>query len=265
MRNNLLILCILFATISQAQWQLSDSLKAANSSLVSADHLSNVYWATDGTLNKYDFDKDEYFVYNNPGLGAIEYINVFNPFNILVYYKDYNQYVFLDNKLNPNLNAFSPSNNGYFDVQLAAVFDQNNIWFYDQVTDKIYKWSLTQNKLLHTSLQINQLSSYSERPNFIYATLKNVYLNIPDIGILVFDNFGSYQRTLPIKNLNQFYLSKSSIVFEKEGLLEKFNDFTKSSTNFKLPTAQYLDLYYNQDKLYLLTENLVKIYTLEVK
>jgi len=246
--------------LAQSTWQLDTILKTDNAQQVYADHLGNVYLVNKWTITRLNEKFEKEFIYNNPTVGNITYLNVFNPLNVLVYFEDYNQYVFLDNKLNPNLNEFVPANAGYYDVQLAATFDNNNLWFYDQVSDKIYKWSLTQNKVESASLQINPLSGNVERPNYLYATLKNVYLNIPDIGILVFDNFGSYQRTIPIAGLKSFFLSNSSMVFINDLNLEWFNDFTKQSAQRKLPLETYDDLFFAEDKLYILKESELRVY-----
>ena len=239
-------------SIAQNAWEIDTTIKTDDAQQVYADHLGNVYLVNKWTITKLNDKFEKEFIYNNPTAGDITYLNVFNPFNVLVYFKDYNQYEFLDNKLNPNLNQFVPANEGYYDVQLAATFDNNNLWFYDQVSDKIYKWSLTQNKVESASLQVNPLAGNLERPNYLYATLKNVYLNIPDIGILVFDNFGSYQRTIPISGLKNFFLSNSSLVFINELELEWFNDFTKTSKKQELPLVGFDDLFFAEDKLYIL-------------
>ena len=245
---------------AQLGWKL-DTAFETNATQVYADHLGNIYLTKDWTITKHSSEFVETFVYNSPGLGNIHAVNTFNPFNVLLYYQDYNQFVFLDNKLNPNLNAFEPANVGYYDVQLAATFDQNDIWFYDQVTDKIYKWSVNQNKEISASLQIGQLSGSDSRPNYLWATLKNVYLNVPEIGVLVFDNFGSYKSTIPIKGLKEFYFSESSLVFFTETEIEMFNYFTKASKKGALPEKGFTDLYFAEDKLYLLKAGQLKIFT----
>ena len=262
MRSKLLIAFYFVFQLGFAQsgWEL-DTAFQTNATQVYADHLGNIYLTEKWTIKKHNSVFDETFVHNNPGLGNINFVNTFNPFNVLLYYPDYNQFVFLDNKMNSNLNAFEPSNVGYYDVQLSATFDENDIWFYDQVTDKLYKWSLTQGKELSTSLQIGQLSGSDSRPNYMWATLKNVYLNVPEIGVLVFDNFGSYKSTIPIKGLKEFYFSESSLVFFTEDEMELFNYFTKASKKVALPENGFSDLYFAEDKLYLLKEGQLKIFT----
>lgn len=259
--KTLLAFCLVFQFgYAQMDWEL-DTAFETNATQVYADHLGNVYLTEKWTIVKHSAEFDETFVHNNPGLGNINFVNTFNPFNVLLYYPDYNQFVFLDNKMNSNLNAFEPSNVGYYDVQLSATFDENDIWFYDQVTDKLYKWSLTQSKELSSSLQIGQLSGSDSRPNYMWATLKNVYVNVPEIGVLVFDNFGSYKSTIPIKGLSEFYFSESALVFFTEGEMEVFNYFTKASKKVELPEKGFDDLYFSEGKLYLLKGGQLKIFT----
>ena len=262
MRNNTLITLLFISQLlcAQTEWR-QDTVFETKATQVFADHMGNMYLTNEWTITKHTANFEERFVYNNPGLGNITFVNTFNPFNLLLYYQDYNQFVFLDNKLNPNLNAFDPANEGYYDVQLAATFDNNDIWFYNQVTDRLYKWALTEAKEISNTLQIGQLSGSDSRPNYLWATLKNVYLNVPEVGILVFDNFGSYKSTIPIKGLTEFFFSKSTLVFFENGEMEEFNYFTKASKKGKLPEMEYSDVYFAENKLYLLHEGQLKIFT----
>ena len=259
---NSILFSILFLFTTQifGQTELENSFPSFSATQVYVDHLGNIYLVSDANVYKTDRYGKKLFEYNNPGLGKVTYINVFNPLNILVFYEESNQYVFLDNRLNPNLNNFVPANSGYFDVQLTATKDQNNIWFYDQVNDKIHLWSLTRNVVLSSSLQVRQLAFNNARPNYIYATIKNVYLNIPDVGIIVFDNFGSYEKSIPITNLKKFALTESGIIFEKDGLIEQFNLFTKESVIHKIPDDSYSDISFYNDRIILLKKDIIKIY-----
>ena len=47
-----------------------------------------------------------------------------------------------------------------------------------------------------------------------------LFLNNPGTGILVFDVFGTYSKTLPILNLKTFQVVDNSVVYYKEGVLQ---------------------------------------------
>jgi hypothetical protein len=43
-----------------------------------------------------------------------------------------------------------------------------------------------------------------------------LYLNDPNIGIILFDIFGAYFKTLPIKSINKFNVVGNKIYYKKE-------------------------------------------------
>ena len=256
------LLFFLFPMLCFAQntWHLDTVLEAENVTQVYTDHFNNVYTVTQSTLKKYDATGKYLKQYNNPGLGNITYINTFNPLNILVYFKDYNQFVFLDNYLNPNLNLFTPANFGFYDVQFASTVDQNSVWFYNQVDDKLRLWSLTENKVLNATLQISQITSVTGRPHYIWSSIKNVYLIYPETGILVFDNFGGFQKIIPIRGIEKIFLTDVNLVFIENQNIVAFNSFTKQETSAALPILESEDVWLSQDQLVILKEGKVYLY-----
>lgn len=250
-----------FATIAQVSFSLDTQFVANGAQQVYLDHFDQLYVVHANTIKKYN-QKGVYLKeYNNPSRGNIGYINVFNPMNILVFYPEYNEYIFLDNFLNQNLNTFLPSQNGFYDVQLTSTVDQNAIWFYNQVDDKLHRWSLTDNTSLTSSLQINQILPTDQRPDFIYSTITNVYLNYKEKGIMVFDNFGGFDRLLPITGLNKFGLSETGVIYVKDSLLIELNLFTKQEIKTRLPISGFVDYSSNDKYLIILKNEQIYIYS----
>src|SRR6476659_8841896 len=67
-----------------------------------ADNLNNVYMIKDDELIKYLPDGRFFRRYSNLKLGTITSVDVTNPLKILVYYRDFQQIIFLDNQLSVN-------------------------------------------------------------------------------------------------------------------------------------------------------------------
>jgi hypothetical protein len=51
-----------------------------------------------------------------------------------------------------------------------------------------------------------------------------VYLNDPLVGILVFDIFGSYQKTIPILGLKKFAVKEGKIIYGKGGHILQYQN-----------------------------------------
>jgi hypothetical protein len=61
-----------------------------------------------------------------------------------------------------------------------------------------------------------------------------VYLNDPINGVLVFDVYGTYLKTIPIYHLNTFQVKENYMLYvNKEGNIETYDFFTLEQTVFK--------------------------------
>src|SRR5438552_190098 len=64
-----------------------------------ADNLGNFYTVREDELIKYLPNGKMFARYSNLKLGSISAIDVTNPLKILLYYRDFQQIIFLDNQL----------------------------------------------------------------------------------------------------------------------------------------------------------------------
>ena len=62
-----------------------------------------------------------------------------------------------------------------------------------------------------------------------------LYLNVPGTGILVFDRFGNYSKTLPVETPSFFQVTDQFMYFMKEGELFSYDLRTTEMALFELP------------------------------
>jgi hypothetical protein len=62
------------------------------------------------------------------------------------------------------------------------------------------------------------------KPNFLSANNEFVYLNDPLVGIMVFDIFGSYQKTIPILGLKKFTVKEGKIIYGNAGHILQYQN-----------------------------------------
>ena len=77
----------------------------------------------------------------------------------------------------------------------------------------------------NTSANLSNLLNKNIQPNFLVEHNNNVYLNDPKNGILVFDNFGTYLKTIPIYGLSTFQIKEKFIIFIAENSSVMTYDF----------------------------------------
>lgn len=192
----------------------NDSLVIMQSSkYVTIDKLGQVYMVnTDDKLIKYTAEGQQQFFYFDRTLGEISYIDATNPFQVLVFFEDFQTIVWLDRTLN-SISKMNLSQFGFFQVNTMCMTSDNQVWLYDNTTFQIKKIN-TQGEVLLETQELNTLTEQLH-PNFILEKNSRIYLNNPKTGILVFDNFGQYIETIPIKDLTNFQILDSQIWYQK--------------------------------------------------
>ena len=71
-------------------------------------------------------------------------------------------------------------------------------------------------KIVNQPGNLNQILSIKIKPNFLIEQNGFLYLNCPDLGIQVFDIFGTYVKTMGIKGLNQFQMSNEYLYYQND-------------------------------------------------
>ena len=185
------------------------------------DKLGQLYLVTEkNEVIKYDPNGVEMFRFNNNRLGNLQHIDATDPFNVLLYYSDYLTVITLDRTLNQTLD-FDLINLNLLEVKAIGMSNDNNVWLYDEVTFKLRKVD-RKGQVLIESDQLNMRLFYTPNPNFILERENTVYVNNPETGILVFDIYGKYIKTLDFKGLDDFQVFNKQLIFREGEKLQSF-------------------------------------------
>lgn len=234
---------------------------ATNAVYFTSDKLQQSYLVSPSNeVIKYDAQGKEVFRYNNNYLGQLKLIDATNPFNLLLYYPDYQTVITLDRTLSETgeINLFDLN---IINVQAIGSSNDNNVWIYDDAAFKLKK--IDQNgKVLLESDDLSLLLNQAPRPIQVKARENWVYLNDPELGILVFDNFGQYHKLLPFKDVAYFQIIGSQLIYAQREAFYNFNLQSLLTTNILLPTqAQNSQLIsFQKDHLYILKDSVIKVY-----
>jgi len=196
------------------------------------DHMGNVYIVESHQVKKYGISGNLQETFSNKNFGAIAAIDASNPLRVLVYYRDFGHIMFLDDELSLIGSAISLVALGLDQTTLICASWNDGIWLYDPQDFQLKR--LDRNlKTTHQSGNINQLVGVEINPNYMVEYDNFVYLNNPQNGILVFDQYGTYFKTIPLKGLDQFQLNGEQVFFKEEGKLKSYNLklFTENSVD----------------------------------
>ncbi len=214
--RNLVALLLASAFFSVANGQLLQPKKAipTKAEILRVDNFGKLYLIEQNEINLYS-PSGEFIVRNsNKFYGEISDLDASNGLELLLFFKDLSQVVFLDNQLAEKGKELSLEEIGFDQVTLACTSHGLGVWLFDQTRFELTR--VDQNgKFTTKSGNLLQLLGFAPKPNFMREVNNWVYLNDPENGILVFDNFGTYYKTIPVKNVDYFQI-KGNQVFHKK-------------------------------------------------
>lgn len=185
-----------------AAWQRATWIEGAFE-WMTTDPLQQIY-ALDAhnELFKYSADGVLLFQYNNNRLGRLAWVDAVNPFNVLLYYPDFQIVKILDRTLNPS-GEFKLYELGMANPAALALSNDNHLWVFDEVNAQLKKIG-REGQILAQSDNLALLLGQRPQPIQAQANGNFVFVNDPGLGILVFDAFGQYDHLIPIKNILNF-------------------------------------------------------------
>lgn len=179
---------------------------------IQVDNLQNIYILTkENKVVKYTDSFEKQFVYSNNLIGEIKSIDATNPQKILCFVKDFNRILVLDNTL-AEINIIDLSISDYLDVSAVARTNDNQIWLFDPINQVLVKV----NELVEPQYESNRLSDLNLGmidPVLLKEKGNIVVMSDPEIGILVFDNFGQFLKLIPEKGIEQFQVFGEYLFF----------------------------------------------------
>lgn len=200
---------------------------------ISVDNFGNFYTISNNKILKFGSDGKYLYPYEEFRYGKIGMLDVTNPMKLLVYYPDFSTVVPLDRFLSP-LTTYNFFNLGYQNVTAIGSSIDGRLWFYDNVDFKLKKIDES-GIVFRESQPLNVILEKAPNPDFIIECDNQVYVNDPEIGILVFDFFGSYNKTIPLKGLHRFQVIQQQIVYQDSYQLKSYNPLSFELKELTLP------------------------------
>lgn len=232
----------------------------SNYTSLTSDNLGNIYLTKGDVLEKYDSEGKFQKNLSNKALGNITFVDAQNPLKLLLYYRSFQQIVLIDNMLAPSGNSISLDALGYSQATLVCTSHNNGIWIYTPQNAELIRFDQQLNKVVQTG-NITQLTGSKVLPNFMTEQNNQLFLNDTATGILVFDIYGTYARTIPLKGLSHFQVNNEKIFYLKDGKLKSYDLRTLEEQELSLPAGEVLDVRTEKEKLYLLKQKSLDIYS----
>lgn len=228
------------------------------------DKLQQLYIVTfDNTIIKFTSDNyQEQYRFSNNTLGELSYLDATDPFNLLLYYSDYQVVVTLDRTLNQT-GKFSLNEAGIVQARTVGMSNDGNIWVYDEASFQLRKLSRSGEVLFESQNLSLIFPKKAPQPIQIVDRENWVYLNDPAQGILIFNNFGQYDHAIAIEKVTNFQIIDNLLVFKEKNIIKTYN--LKSFLFNTLPLPNGVEETYliqiQQNHLFVLKADKIEIYS----
>ncbi|MCB0791012.1 MAG: hypothetical protein H6595_00485 [Flavobacteriales bacterium] len=226
------------------------------------DELGNVYAVHGDELTLFDAAGQERARNSIKTFGAIRTMDAFYSLKPVLFSAEQGQLLMLDNTLSVQGGVIDLSSRGFPQVTLACASVQNAFWLYDQRTPRLVRVDAQLREIASTG-PLDQLIGFVPRPEEMVELDNWLYVNCPTEGILVFDLFGTYARTLPVRGADHFEVRKQAVYFVDNGTLQRYDMRSFDTTVLPLPVTLAAEPMRNarleQDHLYILLEDRITI------
>ena len=240
MRFLIIIICLLSSLHICAQ---------KNHRVLEVDHLGNSYTIDGNELKKFSFDQELVSNYSDPLLGEISSIDVSNPLRLLLFYKEFNQILYLDHTLSPisdPVDLYTYSDN---DTQLCCDASSGGFWIFNKDDNQVFQISKQGEVINKSSL----LSSFLKNgfPSKMTEYQEKLYFLLPAKGLLILNKFGRFLQQIPIKGITDFSFNNQDLLYLKDKVWFAYTPMVQTdSIVFKMDDSQEKQSKIWADKIY---------------
>lgn len=188
--------------------------KEAN--FITTDRLGNLYVVNSNYIWMYNRDGDSLRAFNTKRYGEISFVDCSDPYKILVFFKDFNVILYLDNFLSENGPPRDMQELGFDQATLVCLSQERGFWVFDQLKQKALRLDANF-QVTHETVNFIQWFGRRLLPNYMEQYNNRLYLNEPESGVYVFDHFGTYIKKIPLIGLKNPQMLEKVISYVEDG------------------------------------------------
>ena len=174
------------------------------------DKLGNYYLINyEGDIRKFSADKTFLYSFKNSSYGNIASLDVSNPHKILVFYKEFQTILILDNTLN-DISTIKLDYSQYYSA--AGTSNDGNIWLYNSLKNQLSKISFN-GMIIEEFNPLNAPYPGSNTDSKIFDRENRLFITDDISGIFSFNNFGYLEKIIPVTNIRKPEFSKNTFYY----------------------------------------------------
>ena len=223
------------------------------------DELGHIYVLHGDVLELYDMTGKRLARNSVKTFGRISTMDAFYSLKPMVFSRDQRQIATLDNTLSIQGSVIDLSRSGFPWVTLVCAGVQNTFWFFDERQLELVRVD-NQMRRLAAIGRLDQLLGHATQPTQLLESDNLLYVNDPHHGVMVFDLFGAWMRTLPIVGAQRIQVRGNMVFHFKDGVLLAYDIRSFETKPVESPAGMRpTDARMERDRIYFLSADGVTV------
>jgi hypothetical protein len=248
------LLCLLLLKHDKVVIKLGDKPE-----IFACDNFDNVYIYSKQTLKKFNSSGKLESQNSSLGYGNVYSVDVSDPFQILLFYKEFNTVAILDNKLNIVGDTYQLDKFGFSTVEVVCKSKQFGFWILDSYAQKLMLYSLNTKGFIR-EIDLSKYTKPLYNLDNMIESGDQIYLFGKEKAVLVFNELGSKLDILDVYPKTGFQVINGNLIYNNESLLFKYKVETNQLDSFKIGGFEnFEDIKTGNEKIFVLNKDSVTI------
>lgn len=258
--KRLLFGLIFFTQILTAQFTLIQTVNGRFTE-IEHDEQGNIYLINEAKhLLKLGPKLDTLFIHNIKST-EVDVVAPQNGLKLLTFNQNLNAVQYLDKTLSEVTGFINLDDSNIPLVKAIGISKDNNFWVFDENQQELKKLN-TFSQVISTSGNLMNITGKSWAPILLKEQNNHVFVNDSSNGLMEFDFFGSYLKTIKTKFNGDFKVQNNQLWYLRNDSLIVRDLLFHTETKFGLPQKNILDFSEYNHQFFLLTQEKLYIYRL---
>jgi hypothetical protein len=200
------------------------------------DNIGNSYFVKGDEIRKYNPQGELLKIFSAKSLGRITSVDASNPLRVLVFYREFASLLFLDDLMSQNGDVINLLDISLEQSDVVCTSFNNGLWLFNRQNASLMRLDENLASVVNTG-NLNRLLGTTFKPVFMLEHNGYVYISNPAEGIFVFDIYGTYFKTIPLKDITHFQVRENLLIYFTKGELRSYDLKLLGEASMPAPAA----------------------------